>query len=304
MNDLQTRKLNAAVAGQSVMDEPLHIPIWTGQAAVALKRTALNLSILKIGKIDDKINDTTGNADSKSVAKEKAAKSSWVMGQALVAFAEDTNDDVLREEIDFPWTQLRYGKDGNLVDRWQLIRDRANTNSVALIAGGYGVTALLITGLQTDIDAFKNWKGKPKAARADTKAQNALLVDEFATLDSLKSSLLTRMVQFAVSSPDFYNAVLNAFEIDDIGVRHNAIRLVYVDSATGIRLSGVKAKLVEKEIEKVSSKVGVTTFTQQEATQGNYTVESSLKGYPTVVNSNIGAQDGKLAKIVVVMTKP
>ena len=304
MNDLQTRKLNAAVAGQSVMDEPLHIPIWTGQAAVALKRTALNLSILKIGKIDDKINDTTGNADSKSVAKEKAAKSSWVMGQALVAFAEDTNNGVLLAEINFPWTQLRYGKDGNLVDRWQLIRDRANTNSVALIAGGYGVTALLITGLQTDIDAFKNWKGKPKAARADTKAQNALMIDEFKNLDTIKESLLTRMVQFAVPNPDFYNAVLNAFEIDDIGVRHNAIRLIYIDSTTGIRLPKVKAKLVEKAIEKLSSKVGVTTFTQQEAPQGNYSIESTLPGYPQVVTPNIGAQDGKMAKIVVVMTKP
>jgi len=67
---------------------------------------------------------------------------------------------------------------------------------------------------------------------------------------------------------------------------------------------GVKAKLVEKEIEKLSTKRGVTTFSQQEAPQGNYSVESSLKNYPTVVTPNIGAQAGKLAKIVVVMVKP
>jgi len=304
MNDIQTRKLNAAVAGQSVMDEAGHVIIWNGQAAVVTKKTALDNCIIKIGKIDDKINDTTGNADSKSVAKEKAAKTAYRVGQALVAFAEDTNDDVLMGEIDFPWNELRYKKDGTVVDRWQLIHDRANTNVVALTAGGYGVNAALVGQLQTEINEFKNWKGKPKAARADTKAQNALLVEEFKTLDTTKDSLLVRLVQFATTNPDFYNAVLNAFEVDDIGVRHNAIRLVYVDAATGVRLSGVKAKLIEKEIERVSSKRGVNTFTQQEAPQGNYSVESSLKGYPSVVNSNIGVQEGKLAKIVVVMTKP
>ncbi|MBK5285593.1 MAG: hypothetical protein JJE25_09320 [Bacteroidia bacterium] len=30
---------------------------------------------------------------------------------------------------------------------------------------------------------------------------------------------------------------------------------------------------------------------------GNYSIESFLKGYPRVVTPNIGAQEGKLAKI-------
>src|SRR5260221_4940798 len=116
MNDTQTRKLNAAVAGQSVMDEVLNIPIWTGQAAVALKKTAMNNSIINIGKIDDKINDTTGNASSKSTAKEAAAKTAWMMAKALVSFAEDTNNDILKHEIDFEFSELRFVKDSTTVD--------------------------------------------------------------------------------------------------------------------------------------------------------------------------------------------
>ena len=303
MNDRQSRKLNAAAAGQSVMDEPLHIPIWSGQAAVALKKTAMDNSIINIGKIDDKINDTTGNATSKSAAKETAAKTAWQVAKAVAAFADDTGDDVLRNEVNFPWTELRYVKDAIAVDRWQVIQNRANANAAALTAGGYGVDLVMIALLQTQIDEFKNWKGKPKAAIADKKALNQSLTDEFDNLDKIIGSLKERLVQFAVSQKDFYNAALDAFEMDDTGIRHNAIRFVFVDDATGIRLPNVKTLLVEKSLERKSSKLGVSTFSQQETPQGNYSAESSLPGYTKVVSSNIGVEAGKMTKLIVTLVK-
>jgi hypothetical protein len=151
MNDTQSRKLNAAVAGQTVMDVPANALIWSGKAAVASKKTELDDSIIKIGQIDDQINDTTGNAVSKSAAKEQAAKTAWLICKPLAAFAEDTNDDVLRNEIDFEWSELRYEKDATAIDSWQLIHDRANTHVAALTAGGYGVDAALITQRKTTL---------------------------------------------------------------------------------------------------------------------------------------------------------
>jgi len=303
MNDTQSRKLNAAVAAQSIMDDAANQTIWNGQAAVASKKAEMDGSVIKIGKIDDKINDTTGNADAKSIAKEKAAKTAYIIGQALVAFAEDNDDDVLLGEIDFPFSELRNKKDQTVIDRWQLIHDRANANAPALDTGGYGVNPPMIAQFQLAIDDFKNKKGKPKAAKANTKALNEELKDEFKELDKITDSLQTRLVQFAEANGEFYHTVINAFAIDDIGVRHNAIRLVYVDAVTGVRLRGVNAKLVEKALEKFSSKRGVSTFTQQETPEGNYTVDSSLPGYTNVRSANIGVQAGKVIKMVVQMVK-
>ena len=127
--------------------------------------------------------------------------------------------------------------------------------------------------------------------------------EEFKNLDKITESLKQRLVQFALTQKEFYNAVLDAFEADDSGVRRNAIRFVYVDGATGIRLPRVKTLLVEKALERKSSKVGVTTFSQQEAPQANYSAESTLPGYTTVVSSNIGVQAGKLVKILVTLNK-
>lgn len=303
MNDEQSRKLNAAVAGQTVMDDVDNAPIWTGKVAVENKKTELDDSIIKIGEIDDEINDTTGNAVTKGAAKEKAAKTGWQMAKALAAFAEDTNNDVLRNEIDFAWSDVRYGKDATLIDRWQLIHDRANTHVTALDTGGYGVNAALVLQAQSEIDVFKNWRGKPRAAIVDKKALNKSLAGEFKNLDKIIDSLEERLVQFAVSNADFYNAVIDAFEEDESGVRHLAIRFVYVDAATQIRLPGVETKLVEKNLVRKSSKAGVSTYTQQEAPQANYSAESKLPGYQVVLTNNIGVEAGKLKKIVVVMTK-
>jgi len=303
MNDKQSRKLNAAVAGQSVMDEPLNIPIWSGQAAVATKKTLLDACIINIGKIDDKINDTTGNATAKSAAKETAAKTAWLVGKGVAAYAEDIGDDVLRNEINFPWNELRYEKDAIASDRWQVIHDRANANIAALTGGGYGIDAAKLAQLLGEINTFKNWKGKPKAAIADKKALNESLKNEFEKLNDIIESLKERIVQFAVTNADFYNAALDAFEVDEIGVRHNAIRFVFVDSATGIRLPSVKNLLVEKLLERKSSKVGVATYSQQEAPQGNYSSVSSKPGYADVPTANIGVQSGKMTRVVVTMVK-
>jgi hypothetical protein len=115
--------------------------------------------------------------------------------------------------------------------------------------------------------------------------------------------LKERIVQFAVTNADFYNATLDAFEVDEIGVRHNAIRFVFVDSATGIRLPSVSTLVNEIRIEKKSSKIGVATYSQQETPQGNYSSLSSKPGYADVANNNIGVQSGKMTRVVVTMVK-
>ncbi len=303
MTDDQSRKLNAAVAGQAVMDDGANAAIWAGKAAVVNKKTELDNSIIKIGEIDDEINDITGHAESKSELKEKAAKTGWLISKPLAAYALDINDDELRAEIDFEWSDLRYGKDATLIDNWQVVHDRAQTHEAALNAGGYGVDMALINQFQSDIDKFKAVRPKPKAARADKKALNESLAKEFRTLDKIMEELKERLVQFAVSHTDFYNAVLDAFEEDESGVRHKALRVVYEDDATGIRLPGVKMTIVEKALEKISSERGVSDVSQQDLPQGNYSVRSQLTNYEEKTEVNVAVERGKMTTLKVKLKK-
>jgi hypothetical protein len=110
-------------------------------------------------------------------------------------------------------------------------------------------------------------------------------------------------VQFAVSEKLMYDAVIEAFEEDETGVRHEAIVIEYLDDVTGVRLPKVKSKLVERAIEKLSSANGLVHFTQQEAPQGNNTVVSEMPGYITVNTPNVVSEAGKLTRLVIRLVK-
>ncbi len=303
MEDKQSRELNRAVAGQTVMDKLTNVGKWNLKPAIKNKKDELDASIARVGDIDDEINDTTGNASSKAAAKDVAAKTAWIGAKALFSFGEDTNDGVLRGEIGFSWSELRYGKDTDLVDRWKLVNDRANTHVLALTAGGYGVDAAFVILLGGQIGTFGSWKGKPKAARSDKKSLNVSLDNEIKNLGTIIDSLEDRMVQFALSDADFYNAVIDAFSVDNIGMRHRAIQVTYLDDATGIRLPGVSSKVVELNIVKKSSRVGSVPFPIEEVPQGNYIMESDKPGYVRVTSQNVVAQAGKLTRLVIRMVK-
>lgn len=303
MNDVSTRILNAAVAGQEVMDDAANAPLWNTRPAITNKKTALDNKIAEIGTLADSETDGSGETVGKKTAKDNAAKTAWKIGKPLSIYAKDIGDTVLGGEIDFEWSELRYGKDEDVLDDWQLIHDRANAHSAALVAGGY-IDVIWITDLQTQITAFEDKTGKPKAKRSSNKAINEQIELKIKELQTLKTDLLALLVIFAQSNPLFYNAAKAAFEKDMTGIRHIALRLRFVDEVLPeIRIPGVSGKIAELNIEKVSSKKGVIEYNHQELAQGNYTLFVKAATYKDQTISNIGIQTGKLKTIEVVLEK-
>ncbi|MCG3167672.1 MAG: hypothetical protein POELPBGB_03466 [Bacteroidia bacterium] len=303
MNDSSTRILNAAVAGQEVMDDAANLPLWTGRAAISNKKTALDNKIAEIETLADSETDGSGVTAGKKAAKDAAAKTAWKIAKPLAVYASDIGDTDLAGEIDFEWSELRYGKDEDVIDDWQLIHDRANTHSAALAAGGY-IDVIWITDLQTQITAFEDKRGKPKAKRSSNKAINDQIELKIKELQTIKTDLLDLLVIFAENNPLFYNAAKAAFEKDMTGIRHIALRLRFVDEVLPeIRIPGVKGKIAELNIEKVSSRKGVIEYSHQELAQGNYTLQVKAATYKDQTIANIGIQTGKLKTLEVVLQK-
>ncbi|MCF8256879.1 MAG: hypothetical protein K9J06_04970, partial [Flavobacteriales bacterium] len=179
---------------------------------------------------------------------------------------------------------------------------RAAAHGAALTADGY-IDAAWIPQLQTEIEAFKAQRGRPKAKRSDIKAINRQIVIGIKELQAIKTDLLDLLVVFKESDPVFYRTVKAAFEKDMTGTRHIALRLHYMDAATGIRLAGVEAAVVELGLKKTGSKNGRIDFSQQELPQGNYILISTLKNYEGSRLENVGIKDGKMTLLEVVMQK-
>ena len=296
MNDQNTRVLNATAAGQEVLAE--NNVLWAGKTAIETKVTALGDKVEQIEQIDDQITNGTGGTLQKKLATIKALR----IAKPMAIFAKDTNNLELFSEIDFEWVDLRYGKDQDSIDNWQLVHDRGFANDAALIADGYIETGW-VGELLTAITDFESKRGKPVAKRANVKALNEQLNLRVKELMVIKSDLVDLLVQFKDSNPEFFTAVKTAFELDMTGVRHLALRVRYMDEATGVRLPGVVGTIVETGLSKTSSNKGIIEFTRQELAQGNYVLRSTLNHYEVSEQANIGIDHEELVTLEVEMVK-
>lgn len=303
MKDEHTRTLNAARAGLGIMDEVLNAPLWNTKTAVKNKHDGIAASADKMEDIDDEITDPEGSSTAKTQAKIKAATTAWQLDKPLKIFARDKGLTELEGEIDFSWTNLRYGKAQTLIDNWSLVQERAAANSVALIADGY-IDGALIPQLLLDIDAFKTARPKPKAAQANIKSLNNDLEKEWNKLKGLITEMTELLVQFAVSKETFYNACIEAFDEDETGVRHKSLEVTYEDENTAVLIEGVAATILEKQLTKKSSKkIGVVTFMLQETGQGNLTLESKHPLYVSQTSPNLAVKSGELLKLRIKLKK-
>ena len=300
MTDNATRTMNAAVAGQQVMND--NAPLWNTRMAMVNKKGALDAKVTEIEQLNDDVTDGRGQGVAKRAARDLAARTALKLAKPMSVLARNINDPVLEAETDLVWTELRYGTDQGVIDLWQLVHDRAAAHGAALTADGY-IDAAWIPQLQTEIEAFKAQRGRPKAKRSDIKAINRQIVIGIKELQAIKTDLLDLLVVFKESDPVFYGTVKAAFEKDMTGTRHIALRLHYMDAATGIRLAGVEAAVVELGLKKTGSKNGRIDFSQQELPQGNYILISTLKNYGGSRLENVGIKDGKMTLLEVVMQK-
>lgn len=292
--------MNATAAGLEVMDE--NNALWASKVAITSVYNAVKAKALQITQLEDQVTNGSGVITAKYQAKQRAATLAITISKPMAVFAKNTNDTELLGEIAFSWSALRYVKDQDCIDRWQLVHDRAVTHETALVADNYmdaGAPALL----ETAITDFIAQRGKPIAKRANIKALHNSIDLRVKELVLLNLELMDLLVPFQETEPAFYTAAKVAFTVVHTGVRHLALRIRYTDEATGIRLFGVRATIQETGQTRISSKNGVISFSQQELGTGNYTVCSELANYQASVIENVGIDHKKVKTLTVVMQK-
>lgn len=300
MNDKATRVMNAAAAGQQVMND--NSTVWNTKTAIVNKKNVLDGKVIQIEHLNDSIPDISGSTTAKTNARDKAAKTALKLCKPMIVFARDTNNSVLVEEINFRWSKFRYGKDQDVINRWQLVHDRTDTNKLELVAGDY-IEASWILQLQSEINTFKTLRGKVKAKRSDIKAINAQIALKIKELQATKTDLMNLLVQFKETDPIFYTAVKSAFALNMTGKRHIALRLHFIDKSTGIRLPNVQAQITELALIKTASKNGRIDFSQQDLPQGNYSLIAKLKNFADQTIQNVAIKSGKFNTMEITMVK-
>lgn len=299
MNTHARRVLNAAAAGQRVMND--NSALWNTRPPIVSKKAALDNKIEEIEDLEDLITDSTGIATKKKAARIHAARLALKLVKPMKVFARDTDNEELEGEINLSWTKLRYRSDQVVIDNWQLVHDRAEDHGAELVAGGY-TEAAWTTDLETAIEAFKDQRGRPKARRSDIKALNAQVALKVKELQQIKVDLLGLLAPYMEDEPLFYHTAESAFELDRTGVRHLALRLVFIDEATGVRLPKVEARIVELGLKRIASRNGRIDIPRALVGPGNYTLVFSLTGFVDQTVQNVGIAD-TFIKMEIVMVK-
>lgn len=107
---------------------------------------------------------TKGVTIDKSEAKKTLCQLAADIAAPIFAFASSTNDNKLKEEVDFSYSDLFKSKDDQLAPRCQNIHDAGTTNLAALAP--YGITAATLTTFQTTIDNYQAKVPTPRNAAA------------------------------------------------------------------------------------------------------------------------------------------
>jgi hypothetical protein len=229
----------------------------------------------------------------------------WAIAKLVEEFAKATHDSTLEHLVGFHRSDFITGSYDSQKNVATIVFNAATPARVtAMIAAGYNITAPRVAGLGTAINDFTLDMGTPRADIADTVAYGNAERDEIKNvLMPARQSVLNLMASYAATKKLVYDAVLDGFEIVDIGKRHIAARFRIYDSVLNVRLHNALVTLTDIGLDKKSSENGIVDFSHQQMPQGNYSATVVLREYGTLTINNIPAYDDKLTTIDVPLEK-
>ena len=214
MNDTQENYLSMCVATKVTLDN--NNPIWAGTPAMVTQTSDyyLKLSTLQSLKTAQEI-DITGYAVDKGAKKQDMITQTMGLIGGLKAYAMAESNHVLLEEVNYSETNLKETRDEMVASKCQIIQDRANTHSLALV--GYNVTAVMITDQQTAIGDYSASSQLPSTVE-DAKQVVTTQID--GTISQLRDVLKISdeiVKTFKATEPAFVEEYFNSREIYDLG---------------------------------------------------------------------------------------
>ena len=181
-------------------------------ATVQSFQTALTSLIAIVNQIHDTLqmqdNVITGIATDKRAMRAALCKQAANLGGVISAFATSTNNNELKEQVNFPVSELSRLKDEVLVARCSNIYNALNANVTAL--ANSGITAATATTFQTAIDAYNAKIATPRNAVSLRSAHAKSLTQLFREANGILRMQMDKLaIQFIPTAANFYTAYKN-----------------------------------------------------------------------------------------------
>ncbi len=159
---------------------------------------------------------TKGIVTDKKTLKKILAKNAADIAALVFSYATRTKNQTLKQIVNYAMSDIEKLAAELVVPTCANIKKAAEDNLKDL--ADYGVTAAMLTDLQTDMDNFSGASPKPKVAKATKTTENANIKSTIKEVDALlKDEMDKLIVNFKKNNPDFVSDYFNARVIIDPG---------------------------------------------------------------------------------------
>jgi len=256
---------------------------------------------------------------SKGITTDKGVKRTTLTDKALFiinriqSYATVTANNDLLESVHFTQSTFDKSRDTDIVGICDTIIAKANANITALAT--YGVTAALVTDLQTALTAYSSYIAKPRTVKAQSKnaTENLALYFKQAN-DAVTTRLDLDIEVYKTSKPDFYSqywtarvvidttgsasAVKGVVKVKDSGELLKNVTLTFTPNVTSLARTvnaTNSAELVKKTAEKGQFRIA-------NLAEGTYIVTIHKIGYKDQVIT-INVANGETTQIIIELEK-
>ena len=241
---------------------------------------------------DAQIIETTGVTTDKKGKRTVMTDKALFIGNRLQSYANVVGNTEILESVQYTATDMKKARDTDVIGICNAIVTKANANVTALAT--YGVTAALITDLQTAITAYSATLSKPTAAKAQTKTATENLAKLFKEADDLLVKRLDLDIElFKTSKPDFYSQYKTSRIVIATGGSATALLGSVIAAESGEPLKNVTFTFAPERnsMLKAASANTVDTLVKKSADKGNFRIATMPEGTYTVTVKKIGYKD-------------
>ncbi len=286
-------KLGMYRATQTYCDNNMPIVITVAAFATAFTAFKANVSAI-IASAQQEEQVTKGIATDKKVSKKTLAQFGADVAAPIFAYASSINDNTLKEQVNFSFSDLLAAKDELLPVRCQNIHDAGVAHLLAL--ADFGITAPLLASLQTTIIAYKLKVPTPRNAAADKKTIRLNQKNLFAATDLLLKEQMDKTLSgFKATNPDFVNTYKANRVIIDPGKVTTELTGTVTDAADNTPIKDATVLIVETGISVITNPQGI--YQIKPVVPAIYTVKISRVGFEDSVQTNIKVKLGAVNQL-------
>lgn len=282
------------------------LPNFTGYFTT-VQTTNTQILAAQVQQEADKSGDTTAKKQLRATLIAQAID----VSRRVVAYATNLNNSALLALVNYTESDLKKASDQKLVSSCQVIRDNANTNVAALAT--YGITAAIITTLQTSITNFNNSIPKGRVDTTDSGEATKLLATLFKTLSANWDKIDTLVEMVRTSQPNFYNEYIKVRKVIEMGTGSLPLKIKATNAQTGAPEANVTLTLApvngqfkaaaindKNVIVKKTAAGGGANY--KSLPDGDYIVNAKKPGFKET-NTNVSVINGELTVINIQLDK-